>query len=163
MGDDNKITIIHPPPAPIQERNRMQFLARLRNRYDEMWEQELQGAVLMTLGLTKKPDAVLHHTDLLFRTPKLPERLLPERTPILDVYDQAGHELLILGEPGAGKSTLLLELARRLVGWAEQDATQPLPILLPLSTWAVSPLPLDEWLSKEVAHLYDVTRRLSQQ
>src|SRR6266446_3455142 len=66
------------PPAPIQEQNRVRFLARLRSQYDELWKQFLQGAALMTLGLTEKPNAVLHHTDLLFRSPQQPEQLLPE-------------------------------------------------------------------------------------
>ncbi len=121
------------PPAPVQEQNRVRFLARLRSQYDELWKQSLQGAALLTLGLTEKPDAVLHHTGLLFRSPQQPECPLPPGISIPEVYDQAGHELLILGEPGAGKSTLLLDLARQLVGRAEQDAGHPLPIIFLLS------------------------------
>ena len=67
------------------------------------------------------------------------------------------------GEPGAGKSTFLLELARYLVEQAEADASKPLPILLPLSSWAEHKRPLNEWLGEEMARLYDVPPRLSQQ
>ncbi len=149
------------PPAPVQEQNRVRFLKRLRYRYDEQWEQSLEGAGLLTLGLVSKPDAVLHHTGLLFLSPQQPERPLPPGTSIAQVYEQAGQELLILGEPGAGKSTLLLDLARRLVERAEQDAAQALPVIIPLSTWAVKQQPLTDWLSEQLTQLYDVPRRLS--
>jgi eukaryotic-like serine/threonine-protein kinase len=149
------------PPAPVRDQNRVRMLSRLRYRYDEQWEQSLEGAGLLTLGLVSKPDAVLHHTGLLFLSPQQPERSLPPGTPIAQMYDQAGQDLLILGEPGAGKSTLLLDLARQLVERAEQDAAQPLPVIFPLATWAVKRQPLTDWLSEQLTQLYDVPRRLS--
>ncbi len=149
------------PPAPVQEQNRVRMLSRLRYRYDEEWEQSLEGAGLLTLGLVSKPDAVLPHIGLLFLSPQQPERPLPPGTSIAQVYEQAGQELLILGEPGAGKSTLLLDLARRLVERAEQDTAQPFPVILPLSTWAVKRRPLTDWLSEQLTQLYNVPRRLS--
>ena len=149
------------PPAPIQEQNRIRFLVRLRSQYDELWEQSLQGAALMTLGLTEKPDAVLHHTGLLFRSLQQPEQPLPEGTSIAEVYDKAGHELLILGEPGAGKSTLLLDLARQLLGRAEQDARHPLPVIFPLSSWAEKQPPLQDWLTAQLSLIYSVPIKLS--
>jgi NACHT domain len=156
MGDDNKVTIIHLPPLPIQEQNHVRFLAQLRSQYDELWKQSLLGAAQMMLGLTEKPDAVLHHTKLLFRSPELPERPLPEGTSIVEVYDKAGGKLLILGEPGAGKSTLLLDLARHLVERAAQDAEQPLPVIFPLSSWAEKKQPLQDWLPAQLSLIYDV-------
>lgn len=149
------------PPAPVQEQNRVRFLARLRYQYGALWDQSLQGAALLTLGLTKKPDAVLHHTGLLFLSSQQPERPLPPGTSIDEVYDEAGHELLILGEPGAGKSTLLLALARKLVERAEQDAQHPIPVILPLSSWAQKRLPLTIWLAEQLSLLYDVPLRVS--
>ncbi len=149
------------PPTPRQEQNRVRFLKRLRALYEDMWEKSLQGAAQLTLGLTKKPDVVLYHTELLLRAPQQPQRPLPEGTTLLEVYDEAGQDLLLLGEPGAGKSTLLLELARRLVERAEQDPGHPLPVLLPLSSWAVKQMPLIEWLPAQLSLIYDVSRRLS--
>ncbi len=152
--------VVLPPPA-IQEQNRVRFLARLRFQYDELWEQSLQGVALITLGLTEKPDAVLHHAELLLHVPPPPERSLPEGTSITDVYDQSGQGLLILGEPGAGKSTLLLGLARQLVERAERDPVLPLPVILPLSSWAVKQPPFTEWLAAQLSLIYDVPFRLS--
>jgi hypothetical protein len=79
------------------------------------------------------------------------------------VYDQVERELLILGEPGTGKSTLLLDLAQRLVEGAEGNAASPLPILLPLSSWAVERSPLQDWIVEQLSQIYDVPRHVSEQ
>ena len=149
------------PSAPVQEQNRARFLVRLRYQYDALWDQSLQGSALLTLGLTKQPDAVLHHTGLLFLSSQQPEQPLPSDTSIDEVYDKAGHELLILGEPGAGKSMLLLALARKLLERAEQDAQHPIPVILPLSSWAQKRLPLTIWLAEQLSLLYDVPLQVS--
>src|SRR5207248_1253933 len=60
-------------------------------------------------------------------------------------------------------STLLLELAHHLVEQAAQNTTQPLPVLLPLSSWATKRRPLQEWLAEQFVLLYDVPRSLSEQ
>jgi DNA polymerase III delta prime subunit len=159
-GGTATVQVVLPPPA-VQEQNRVRFLAQLRAFYKDLWEQSLQGAAQLTLGLTDKPDVVLRHTELLLRAPQRPQRPLPEGTTLLDVYDEAGQELLLLGEPGAGKSTLLLELARQLVARAEQEPGHPFPVILPLPSWAVRQPPLTEWLSAQLSRIYDVPRQLS--
>ncbi len=148
---------------PLSEQGRIHMLRRLRMRYGQILAQSLQGAVQVELGLASRPAAVQNAVSLAMRVPDQPEHLLPPHTSIVQAYELAQHELLILGEPGAGKSTLLVELAHYLVEQAEQNATHPLPILLPLSSWAEQKRPLDEWLREEIARLYDVPRRFSQQ
>ncbi len=128
-----------------------------------MLAQSLQGAVQVELGLASRPAAVQNAASLSFRLPDQPEQPLPAHTSISEAYELAQQEMLILGEPGAGKSTLLLELALHLVVLAEQDTTQTLPVLLPLSSWATNRRPLHEWLVEQFAPLYDVPRSLSQQ
>src|SRR6266702_8297679 len=146
----------------LSEHDRIYMLGRLRLRYEQMLAQSLQGAVQVELGLTSRSAAVQNAASLSFRLPDQPEQPLPPHTSISEAYELAQQELLILGEPGAGKSTLLVELAHSLVEQAKRDATRPLPILLPLASWAERQRPLAEWLSEEIAHLYDVPRRLSQ-
>ena len=99
--------------------------------------QSLQGAAWLELGITSKPGAVQNAANVLLRIKSRTEQLLPPGTSITQAYDEVEHELLILGEPGAGKSTLLLDLAEHLVVRAEQDETHPLPVILPLSSWAI--------------------------
>ncbi len=149
-------------PLPTkQDHDRM--VRRLRLRYSQLLAQTLQGAALLDLGLSHKPDAVLSVAALALRLPVRPERILPFGTSLVSIYDEAEQELLILGEPGAGKSTLLLELAQHLVERAEQERSLPLPVILPLSSWAVRRLPLHDWMWEQMALLYDVPRHLSQQ
>lgn len=145
----------------VQDRERM--LRRLHLRYEQMLAQSLQGVVQLELGLVSRPTAVHNAASLSQRLPDQPEQPLPPHTSIAQAYELAQQELLILGEPGAGKSTLLLELAHHLVEQAEVDTTQPLSIVLPLSSWATKRPVLQEWLVEQVALLYDVPRRLCQQ
>ena len=151
------------PMPSLSKQNRSHMLRRLHLLYEQILSQSLQGTVQIELGFVEQPSAVEQPLNLVSRLPSESERPLPPHTSIIDVYEQTQHELLILGEPGAGKSTLLLELAQYLVKQAEQDTKQPMPIRLPLSTWAVTRRRLDEWLGDEIARLYQVSPRLSRQ
>jgi NACHT domain len=149
-------------PVALSEQDRKHMLRRLRLRYKQMLTQSLQGAVQVELGLASRPAAVQNAASFSLRFPNQPEQLLPPHTSIVQAYELAQQEVLILGEPGAGKSTLLVELAHHLVEQAEQDASQPLPVLVPLSSWATSRRPLQDWFGEQLALLYDVPRVLSQ-
>ncbi|HLX58564.1 MAG TPA: NACHT domain-containing protein, partial [Ktedonobacteraceae bacterium] len=157
FGSRNKLAV---PTFPLSARERAHLLRRLRVRYEQALAQSLEGAVQVELELASRPAAVQNAISLSLRLPEQPDQMLPPPTSIVEAYELSQQELLILGEPGAGKSTLLVELAHWLVEQAEQDETQPLPILLPLSTWAVRHLPLDEWLSEELANAYQVSHKL---
>src|SRR5205807_1198730 len=123
------------PPAQV-DKNHQRFLTRLRIRYTDVLEQSLQGASLITLDLHTTPRALAHPAHLVFRHLDQTDRELPPETSTLQVYDEVGGELLILGEPGAGKSTLLLNLAQNLLTRAEQDDQQLIPVVINLSSWA---------------------------
>lgn len=83
---------------------------------------------------------------------------------ILDAYDRAGGSLLILGEPGSGKSTLLVELALRLIEQAEKDSSQPFPMIISLSSWAIARKyhSLADWLSEQIALINNLSPSISQ-
>ncbi len=87
---------------------------------------------------------------------------LPSDTRIIQLYDEAGGELLILGEPGSGKTTLLLELTRDLLDRARQVNTHPMPVVFILSSWAEKRQPLTDWLVEELSTKYQVPRTLGQ-
>src|SRR5258708_3229022 len=97
-----------PFPHPLSEQDRVHMLRRLRLRYEQILAQSLQGAVQLELGLASRPAAVQNAVSLSLHLPDQPEQLLPSHTSIVQAYDLAQQELLILGDPGAGKSTLLL-------------------------------------------------------
>lgn len=145
------------------QQNRDRTLRRLHRIYDEWFTHSLQGVAPIDLGLAEKPDALHNAKTLLFRSLDQPERPLPTGTTVLDVYDLAEHELLILGEPGAGKSTLLQSLAIQLIARAESDPTHPLPVLLPLASWASKHLPLQDWLAEQLTSIYNIPPQLSLQ
>lgn len=153
----------HVAPSTLTQRNRTYMLQRLRYSYRELMAQSLQGAAWLELGLAHKPDAVQNATTLLLRQPNQPEQRLPPGTSIVQVYEEANHELLILDEPGVGKSTLLLQLAQHLVEQAEQDTARPLPVILPLSSWAVKRPLIQDWLGEQLSLIYDVPRQISRE
>jgi hypothetical protein len=138
------------------------MLRRLKRSYKELLDQSLHGIAWVELGLSSKPEMVSNVANLLFRLPQGGERLLPPGTSILDAYDEAEGELLIFGVPGAGKSTLLLDMAQQLVTRALADPAQPLPIILQLSSWAVSRPALSEWMVEQLSQIYDVPQKLSE-
>lgn len=150
-----------PTSRTPSERNRTHMLHRLRTYYEQMLDQSLQGVVRIELGLVSKPVNVPKTLSLNLQLPDQLQQNLSSCTSIIKAYELGQQELLILGEPGAGKSTLLLELAQYLIEQAELDAKQPLPVLLPLSSWAMKQLVLQDWLVEQVASLYNIPLYLS--
>ena len=147
-------------PDRVQDQNRQRFLTYLSTRYRDVLEQSLQGIALLTLGLRTKPEAIAHLAPLVFRHLNQSERVLSPGTSLTEVYDQAGGDLLILGEPGAGKSTLLVHLAQGLLTRAERDKEHLLPVIFNLSSWAQKRHSLDEWLVEELLVSYQVPRKV---
>jgi len=147
--------------STTSSQNRQRFLAKLRSFWiDGVLEKSLHGAALIALGLHEQSDALANPWSLVFQQPHQAAHLLPGGTRITQVYDHAGGELIILGEPGSGKTTLLLELARDLLNRAGKDDTHPMPVILNLSSWAVKRQPIADWLVEELNDKYQVPRRI---
>ena len=93
-----------------EERERQDMLELVKNSWVKgVLEHTLHDEVLIELGLEERRDAVLNLQGIELQTPGKPNRLLPPGTEIVDVFDEMGQTLLILGEPGSGKTTLLLK------------------------------------------------------
>ncbi len=159
-----------PRPVPVAPEliqmavaDREHMLGRLRFSYKQLREQSLQEAVAIELRLTSRFDAERNAAGHSPHPSKQSAHALADPPSIIEAYNQAQRELLILGQPGAGKSTLLLELALYLIEQAEQDSTQPLPVRFDLSSWDVKRLSLQDWLIVELSSRYKVPQGLCTQ
>ena len=149
--------------SPGRSSNRHHLLTKVRTFWiTGVLEHSLYGATLIALGLQKEAEAVANPWRLVLHQPDLAPQRLPAGTRILQAYDDAGGELLILGEPGSGKTTLLLELARDLLERAEMDDEHPIPVVFNLSSWATKQQPLAAWLVDELNSKYQVPRKQAQ-
>ena len=154
------------PPAGMtlqERRNRRAMLAKLKSIWiDGLLEQSLAKELRIALDLIEKPDVVDLPLNAFVQELRQPPRALPAGTPIAEVFEKMGGELLILGAPGAGKTTLLLELARYLLDRAISDEAHPIPVVFNLSSWAQRQQPLATWLVDELNSIYDVPRKVAQ-
>jgi hypothetical protein len=149
------------PPVSLTEKQRKQNCTRMLERVQAIWikgvlEPSMQGAAQIALELEHKPSAVVTPLWQEVREFDTTGRLSSVESSIVQVYDHANGEVLILGEPGAGKTTLLLELTRDLLERARQDETHPIPVVFSLSSWAAKRQPLAEWLASELHTRYQV-------
>ena len=145
-----------------QQQNRSVLIHLLRTEYRRQMAESLQGATMMTLVLQQRTDMVLSSVSLVsWRMDVSDEDSLPAPASIVQAYDDAGRGLLILGAPGAGKSTLLRELASELLSRAEDDTTQPVPVMVNLSSWAIKKPPLTAWIVNQLWETYNLPPRLS--
>jgi len=146
------------------QRNRRAMLELVRNTWIKgVLEQSLHGAAMIELGMKERADAVERPWDVIVQMPNQPGRQLPPGTKIIDVFGEANGALLVLGEPGSGKTTMLLDLAREAIARAEEDLTQPIPVIFNLSSWAERREPLAEWLVEELNTRYSIPKRIAQQ
>lgn len=153
----------HPTPraSPIDRQNRLRLLKRIRVFWIEgVLEQSLYKAARIEIGLREQPDALANPWRLTIQEANQAPRLVAANTPLVEIYDEADGELLILGEPGAGKTTLLLELTRDLIARAEQNDILSMPVVFNLSSWAEKQHPLARWLIEELESKYQVPRNL---
>jgi hypothetical protein len=147
----------------VQDYGREKMLPLLRGRYHDAWQQRLSDTPWIELRFTEVSNSVQQIASFLSPGTKQTERPLAQGTSILQIYDKAKKELLILGEPGAGKSMLLLDLANQLVDRATIDSNHHLPIILNLSSWATKRLPLQDWLVEQLTEHYQVPQRIGKQ
>ncbi|MBE3008315.1 NACHT domain-containing protein [Microbispora sp. NEAU-D428] len=85
---------------------------------------------------------------------------LPPGTGMAEVFSLMDRRVVILGAPGAGKTTMLLELAKSLL-LAAEDESNPVPVILPLASWARHRKRIADWIVDELVESYGMPRRLS--
>lgn len=146
-----------------QERhNRNVMLRRVRSVWLQgVLEESLHGGDIIDLGFAYRPSALANSEQPSWQQSEEYDYLLPVGTSISDVFEAAGGELLILGEPGAGKTTMLLELVTHLITKAERDESRPIPAVFSLAGFR-NDQPLAAWLVDELANNYEVPRKLGE-
>ncbi len=162
------VYVIHQPlPVPLEEVRTRQHLRILLNKVKAYWiqgvlDRSVHAAAWLELGKQLEPQAVAHPWERVLSTPGRPVRRLKQQTGMLDLFEQSGNTLLIMGEPGSGKTTTLLELARDLIARVEQedDFSRPIPVIFHLSTWAEKQQPLREWMAAELSSKYQIPGRI---
>ena len=141
-----------------EKHNRQYMLELVENFWiKDVLEQSLREEVLLELGLEERRDAVLNRQGIELQRPGKPNRMLQPGTQIVDVFDEMGKTMLILGEPGSGKTTLLLELARDTIARAEEDAKHRIPVVFNLSSWRDAK-PIADWLVDELITKYYIPK-----
>src|SRR5258708_3137066 len=145
------------------QQSRGALIRLLRGEYRRQITESLQGATMMPLALQQRTDVVRSSVPLVsWRMDESEETSFPALASIVQAFDDAGGGLLILGAPGAGKSTLLRELASELLIRAEDDPTQPIPVNVNLSSWAIKRPPLMAWMVDRLWETYNIPTHLSQ-
>jgi hypothetical protein len=141
------------------ERNRRAMLEKVRALWIQgVLENTLQDVEPIERRLEERPDAIAPTADGSRQELDRPPATLPAGTPIIDVFDQRGGALLILGAPGSGRTTLLLELEQALITRAESDPAYPIPVVFSLASSVRQHKRLDDWLVEELYRRYEVPR-----
>ena len=154
-----------PRLSSVARQKRLRLLKQVRAIWIKgVLEQSLHHAALIALGLQEQPNALANPWHLEVQETNRDPHPLPAGTSIIEVYDEADGELLILGEPGAGKTTLLLKLTQTLLERAEQEERHRMPIVFNLSSWThqrPQPQPFADWLVEELSNKYQVPPKIS--
>lgn len=145
------------------QRNRQAMLKQVHDFWVKgVLENSLYGGALLELGMAERKEAVDRPWDIVLQIPGQDNRRLPPGTKIVDVFDQMGRSLLILGEPGSGKTTILLDLARDTITRTIKNPEQPIPVVFNLSSWAGKKKPIAEWLVEELNVKYNIPKKIAQ-
>jgi DNA polymerase III delta prime subunit len=107
------------------------------------------------------PDVVKNPWEKVVGLPDTRSQFPGSNKRILDIFDELGRALLILGVPGSGKTITLLELARDLIARAEGDPSQSCPVVINLSTWNRPRETLFDWLIDEIRDKYQIPAKFT--
>lgn len=152
LGDKTQIAL----------RNRQIMIEQMRRCWIEgVLENSIHHAVLLKIGKQMEPGAVDFPWEMQFHEMAEQEtQCLSKTKPIIEIFEEQGRALLILGAPGSGKTITLLELTREALDRAEVDPTWPIPIVLNLSSWAERQPKLEEWIIQEMNLKYNIRKKI---
>ncbi|HEY0768783.1 MAG TPA: TIR domain-containing protein [Sphingobacteriaceae bacterium] len=120
----------------------------------------LHDNIVVTLNIDYEPNLVRSPWTEVVPQAHHPFHSSVSNKTILDIFDDAGQKLLILGAAGVGKTTILCELTVALIARARQDETHAIPMMFNLASWGKKRLPLDQWLLSQMNLVYGVPKAI---
>ena len=166
-GDHNHVTnisnaFLNSGPThrhPSQDK----LLIALDTEIKQRTKQSLPNAVRIAFGLERQDYLV----EKLWSTSSAQDRDQVEVSSVSEAQllegfnlSELSRQLLILGEPGSGKTIMLLELAQSLWQRAKTDESEPVPVLIDLSSWKDIDQPIFDWLLQELETKYQISQDL---
>lgn len=163
IGVVNVYGTVQVPQAPLEaaqplSRDEYRWRQVLLSKVQQFWidgilAKSLHTQVLIELGLEKRSDCVHSPLEGVEEFSSETKQVFTAGTSATDVFEDigAGRTLLILGEPGSGKTVTLLKLTESLIARTTEDLSQPLPVVVNLSSWARQRKPIEDWLVQELA------------
>ncbi len=154
------------PAIVIRDKNQQTLLNWIETEVNSRLKQSLHNHISILLDKEEDPLSVRPFWEMELKTDTRKAEKLPSGTTIFSVYDREDIKgrLLILGEPGSGKTTTLLQLAKELLGRAQNDLNQPIPVLFNLSAWTDDKQSIHEWIIDSLkAPPYGIKKEISQQ
>lgn len=147
------------PGAAPRHLHETLLLTKVRSFWiDNVLDRSLKNELWLELPKDERPAAVDRGFELAVEQVDEQDVPFPEGFPVASYFEHRQRALLILGEPGAGKTTTLLELTRGLLDRAAEDATAPLPVVLNLSSWRGSKMPIAAWVAEQLSKEYLINR-----
>ena len=151
------------PLSKQEYRWRQTLLSKVKQFWIEgVLEKSLHTKVVFELGLEERSNLVQKPLSGIEEFADDGRQIFPEGTTASKVFEDigAGRTLLILGEPGSGKTVTLLKLAQSLITRSENDLSQPLPVVMNLSSWAKQRKSIADWLVEELNNVYGANKAL---
>lgn len=137
-------------PASPDWQNLKRLMHKVENNYVEnVYESRLRNSPQIVLRLTPDYDFVDHPWKDVIPPPQFPDNV-----EITHIYEQLNGYLLILGPAGSGKTFTLIQIAEYLIRRARADPSQPIPVILDLSSWRRGRHSFEDWVIAQVSDLY---------
>lgn len=127
----------------------------------DVFEYIMHDNPVMDIQIKLIPDVIPDPWDSV-KPRKSDAKVVRPDIPIIDIFDGALGQLLILGSPGSGKTVALLNLARTLLNRAQLDDAEPIPLVLVLSSWKED-ISFEDWILEELRLKYYVPSKIGQQ
>ena len=128
---------------PEAEKATREFLADLASRYQERNAHKLDGRYEISLMVSD--DLENTYTRQFDEAFGVNAHAGEAAQYIIERFERQGR-LLIIGRPGSGKTVLLITLAQYLAKKAQEDNSQPLPVIFNLDSWSSDYERFDDWV-----------------